>query len=85
MAHKFSVLYILFGTLQAVTGIFDTSNYQVVTDSRNQGFSYYAEQCNSELTFNNSALKWANINIICLVLFGLNIILYFDEINSYYL
>ena len=42
----------LFGKLQVVTGLFDSSNYQVLSDTSRatEGFSYFESKCRGELS-----------------------------------
>ena len=49
MTYTVLMLCILLGTLQVITGLFDTGNYQILSDANEETFDNQAAKCRGEL------------------------------------
>ena len=51
MKYTLLAIFLLFGTIQAVTNVFDTSNYRRLHDLIEANFTFWDAQCRGELNF----------------------------------
>ena len=51
------VICILLRTTQVVTGYFDTSYYQILSEPNGENFAYFADRCTGKLGLNIKKLR----------------------------
>ena len=49
MKYTLLAIFLLFGTIQAVTEIFDTGNYRRLKDAIGENFTFWDAKCRGEL------------------------------------